>query len=136
MASTFFLEIVTPDRTFFSEEVEMVVLKTPEGEIGILHGHQPMVLAVAIGPIKIKRNGEWLEAVITDGFMEVKQEKTVILVDTAEWPEEIDINRAKAARLRAEERLQSRISQVEYYRSQNALAKALARLKVSKDIKQ
>lgn len=135
MASTFNLEIVTPERKFFSGQVEMVILKTPEGEMGILQGHVPMVVAVAIGPLKIKKDGEWLEAVLTEGFMEVKQDKTVILTDTAEWPNEIDVNRAKAAKERAEERLQRQISQLEYYRSQAALARALARLKVTKVIK-
>ncbi len=133
MAATFNLEIVTPDRKFFSGEVEMVVLKTPEGEMGILAGHTPMVVAVAVGPIKIKKDGDWLEAVLTEGFMEVKQEKTVVLTDSAEWPNEIDINRAKAAKERAEERLHRQLDQVEYVRSQAALARALARLKVTKE---
>ena len=135
MAATFNLEIVTPERKFFSGEIEMVILKTPEGEMGILQGHTPMVVAVAIGPIKIKKDGEWLEAALTEGFMEVKQDRTVILTDTAEWPNEIDINRAKEAKERAEERLNRQLSQVEYIRSQAALARALARLKVSKEIR-
>lgn len=135
MASTFYLEIVTPDRKFFSDEVEMLVLKTPEGEIGILAGHMPMVAAVAIGPIRILKDGEWTEAVLSEGFMEVKQDRTVILADTAEWPHEIDINRAKAAEERARERLQSQISRVEYMRSQAALQRAASRLKVTRGIK-
>jgi F-type H+-transporting ATPase subunit epsilon len=132
MASTFNLEIVTPERKFFSDEVEMVILKTPEGEMGILAGHTPMVVAVAIGPIRIKKGGEWLEAVLTEGFMEIKQDKTVILTDSAEWPHEIDINRAKAAKERAEERLRRQLSQVELVRSETALARALARLRILK----
>jgi F-type H+-transporting ATPase subunit epsilon len=135
MASNFNLEIVTPERKFFSDQVEMVILHTPDGEMGILEGHVPMVVAVGIGPVKIKKNGEWKEAVLTEGFMEIKQDKTIILTDTAEWPQEIDINRAKAARQRAEERLQRQISQAEYVRSKAALARALARLKIAKDIK-
>lgn len=135
MASNFYLEIVTPERKFFSDEVEMVILRTPEGEMGILEGHVPMVVAVDIGPVKIKKNGEWQEAVLTEGFMEVKQDKTIILTDTAEWPSEIDVNRAKAAKQRAEERLQRQISQVEYSRSKAALSRALARLRVAKDIR-
>ncbi|MCX7842466.1 MAG: F0F1 ATP synthase subunit epsilon [Clostridia bacterium] len=131
MAETFELEIVTPDRKFFNDQVEMVILRTPEGEMGIMQGHIPMVVAVDIGPIRIKKDGEWREAVISEGFMEIKQEKTVILADTAEWPEEIDINRARAARERAQERLQSKLSYIEYVRSQTALSRALARLKVS-----
>lgn len=135
MASGFNLEIVTPERNFFSGIVEMVVLRTPEGEMGILEGHVPMVVAVDIGPIRIKQNGQWREAVLTEGFMEVKPDKTVIMTDTAEWPEEIDINRAKAAKQRAEERLQRQISQVEYMRSKAALARAIARLRAAKAIK-
>ena len=135
MAGTFFLEIVTPDKNFFSGEVDSVVLITPDGEIGILKGHTPMVVAVAIGPIKITKQGLCLEAVLSEGFMEVTQEKAVILTDSAEWPDEIDINRAKAAELRASERLQSNISKIEYMRSQVALQKALSRLKVTNDKK-
>lgn len=135
MASTFNLEIVTPDRKFFSGEVEMVVLKTLEGEIGILKGHAPMVIAVSIGPMRIKKDGEWLEAVLSEGFMEVKQDVTVILTDSAEWPNEIDINRAKAAKERAEERLQRQKDNLETIRSQAALARAIARLKITKEIR-
>ena len=91
-----------------------------------------MVVAIAVGPLKIKKDGEWLEAVLTEGFMEITHESTVILTDTAEWPDEIDVNRAKAAKERAEERLQSQISQAEYMRSASALARAMARLKVTK----
>lgn len=132
MADTFFLEIVTPGRKFFSGEVEMLILKTPDGEIGILKNHMPMVVAVAIGPIRILKDGEWLEAVLSEGFMEVRQEKTILLADTAEWPNEIDINRAKAAEERARERLQSQLSRMEYMRSQSALQRALSRLKITK----
>ena len=67
--------------------------------------------------------------------MEVRQEKTILLADTAEWPNEIDINRAKAAEERARERLQSQLSRMEYMRSQSALQRALSRLKVTKVIK-
>ncbi|MCX7749488.1 MAG: F0F1 ATP synthase subunit epsilon [Clostridia bacterium] len=135
MASTFHLEIVTPDRKFFSSEVEMAILKTTDGEMGILKGHTPMVVAVGIGPIRILENGQWIEAVLSEGFMEVLPDKTVILTDTAEWPEEIDVNRAMAAKTRAEERLQRQLAQVEFYRSRAALARAMARLKVAKEIK-
>lgn len=135
MANTFFLEVVTPERRFFSGEVEMVILKTPEGEIGILKGHTPMIVSVAIGPMKIKQNGEWLEAVLNEGFLEIKQDRAIILSDTAEWPHEIDENRAKAAKERAEERLHSNLARIEHIRSQAALSRALARLKVKKIIK-
>ena len=135
MASTFNLEIVTPERKFFSGEVETVILKTIEGEIGILKGHAAMVIAVAIGPMRIKKDGEWLEAVLSEGFMEIKQDKTIILTDSAEWPNEIDINRAKASKERAEERLQRQKDNIETVRSQASLARAIARLKITKEIR-
>ena len=131
MANTFSLEIVIPDKKFFADDVEMLVLKTPEGEMGVLSGHMPMVVAVSIGPIRIKKDGKWLEAFISEGFMEVMQDKTIILADTAEWPDEIDANRAKAAEERARERLQGKLSRIEYMRSQAALQRALSRLKIS-----
>ena len=133
MAGTFFLEIVTPDKKFYSDEVQELILQTPEGEIGLLSGHMPMVAAVSIGPIRIKNGDKWLEAFISEGFMEVTREKTVILADTAEWPEEIDANRAKAAEERARERLQRKLSHIEYMQSQAALQRAISRLRVSGD---
>ncbi len=135
MEARFYLEIVTPERTFFSGEVEMVIFKAPDGEIGVLGNHTPMVAAVSPGPVRIKKDGEWLEAALTEGYVEVTREKTIILTDTAEWPEEIDVNRARAAKERAEERLHSQLSRIEYMRSQAALARALTRIKVSQRTK-
>jgi F-type H+-transporting ATPase subunit epsilon len=135
MANTFNLDIVTPERKFFSGDIEEIVLKTPEGEIGILAGHTSMVIAVAVGPIRIKKDGDWIEAVLTDGFMEIRQGKTVILTDTALWPNEVDLDRAESAKRRAEERLERQLSRIESMRSQAALARALARLKVGKELK-
>jgi F-type H+-transporting ATPase subunit epsilon len=130
MADTFFLEIVTPDKKFFSDDVEMLVLNTPDGEIGILSNHMPLVVAVSIGTIRVQKDGKWLEAVLSEGFLEFAQEKAIIFVDTAEWPDEIDANRAKAAAERAQERLERQLSNVEFIRSQAALQRAMARLKV------
>lgn len=128
MSDTFYIEILTPDRKFFWGDVESVIVKTPTGEMGILKDHMPLVVLIDTGAIRIKKDGEWIEAVLSQGFMEVKQNKTIILVDTAEWPDEIDINRAKAAKERAEERMLRKVSQVEYIQSKAALERAMARL--------
>lgn len=135
MASTFSLEIATPERKFFSDEAEIIIVTTPQGEMAVLRGHEPMVVAIAAGPIRIKKGNEWLDAVLTEGFMEVTPEKAIILADTAEWPNEVDANRAKAAKERAEERLQRQLSKVESIRTQAALARAMARLKVTREIR-
>ena len=68
----------------------MVVVNTLEGEIGIMSGHLPMVAAIAAGPMKMLINGEWSKAFLSEGFMEVRRDGTVILVDTAKWPHEIN----------------------------------------------
>lgn len=135
MAKTFYLEIDTPTRQFFADAVQRVVLKTPMGEVGVLPGHIPMVIAVSVGPVKIRQNGKWRIAFLSEGFMEVTQERAVIMTDNAEWPEEIDENRAKEAKLRAEERLHRQISKVEYIRSQAALSRAMERLKIKSKMK-
>lgn len=128
---TFFLEVLTPERKFYSAEAEEVIFRTVDGEIGVLAKHAPTVVAVDVGPIKIKAEGKWIEALVTEGFAEIMPDRVVILTDTAEYPEEIDFNRAKAAKERAEERLQKQLSQIEYVRSKTALARAMARMKMT-----
>lgn len=129
--STFHLEIVTPERKFFEGEAEMIIINTAEGQVGVLKDHEQAVFAVEAGIIRILVDGKWQEAAVTPGFMEVTHEKTIALVSTAEWPDEIDVNRAKAAKERAEERLRQKLARLEYLRSQASLARALARLKVT-----
>lgn len=131
MPASFQLHVVTPEREFYSGIVQMVVVRTEDGELGVLAGHAPMVAAVDIGPLRILHNGEWIFAVINTGFMEVTGDKVNILVDTAEWPHEIDTNRANDAMERAAERLLHKMSQIEYHRTQAALTRALVRLKAS-----
>ncbi len=86
MEKRFKLDILTPTGKFFSGESEMVIAKTPRGEIGVLSGHLPMVAAIAPGPMKIFAGEKRLRALLSEGFMAVSPEKTVVLVDTAEWP--------------------------------------------------
>ena len=129
--STFFLEVLTPERKFFAGEAEGVVFKSVDGEMGVLAKHAPTVAAIDVGPLKINVQGKWIEALVTEGFAKIMPDKVVILTDTAEYPEEIDINRAKAAKDRAQERLQKQLSQMEYVRSKAALARAMARLKIT-----
>lgn len=130
--STFRLEVVVPDRAFYSDEVQELVVKTPGGEIGILSGHIPMVVAVSAGPLKIKKEDRWLCAFISDGFLEVGDGRTEVLADSAEWPEEIDPARAKAAEERARRLLEAKPVDQEDLNLQAALQRALWRQKISK----
>lgn len=126
----FTLEIVTPDRKFFEEEVDMVVVRGVEGDIGILKNHTPLVTPLDIGRIKIKQNDKTREAAIAGGYVEIRKHKTTIITDSAEWPDEIDLERAKAAKERAEKRMNSE-SELDLVRAQVALRKALNRINVA-----
>jgi F-type H+-transporting ATPase subunit epsilon len=132
---SFYIEIMTPEKRFFSGQIESLTVDTINGEMGVLSNHIPMVIAVKIGTIKMNYDGEMVEAALGDGFMEIKNNRVIILADTAEWPHEIDINRAREAKERAEERLLRKINHVEYIRSKAAVNRALERLKVSKKLK-
>lgn len=130
--NTFHLEIAVPDRAFYSDEVQELVVKTPGGEIGILKGHIPMVVAVSAGLIKIKKEDRWINAFTSEGFLEVTAHRTLVLADSAEWPNEINVERAKAAEERARRSLGTKPEDPENADAQAALQRALLRQKVSK----
>lgn len=128
--SEFELEVLQPERIFFKDKVEMIVVRAIDGEIGIMAGHEPIVTPIGIGKLKIKKGGKWREAAIAGGILEVNQNKVVILSDAVEWPEEIDRQRALAAKERAEKKLQQKLSPEEFERYQAALYRAINRLKM------
>ncbi len=132
MASTYVLEIVTPDRKFFEDDVEMLITRTSQGDIGILKGHENMVAPLAVGAIRIKQNDEFKVAACSGGFMTVSKDKVTLITDAAEWAEEIDVDRALAAMERAKERLaQTTSKDVDVDRAKIALHKAINRLRVT-----
>lgn len=128
----FMLEIVTPDRKFFEEEVDLVIVRGVGGDLGILKDHAPLVTPLDIGKIKIKQAGDTRIAAVAGGYIEVTKNKTTIVSDAAEWPEEIDIERAEEAKHRAEERLQRR-DNIDVARAEIALRKAINRINVAKE---
>jgi len=130
MASTFRLQIVTPSRTFYDDEVEMTIVKTTEGDLGIMKNHMLMVAPLTIGKVRIKKDGQFKEAAISEGFVQVESEYTRIITDSAEWPEEIDVKRAEEAKERAERRLSADKSDIDRVRSEISLRKALNRLDI------
>ncbi len=132
MKSTFFLEVITPEKIFWNGKAQRVIIPAVDGSIGILPNHEPMVTAISIGELKIKVNDEWKIAAINNGFMEIMPDYAIILADTVEWPEEIDIKRAQRAKERAEERTRQKQSRIEHLHTQAAVRRALTRLKVTK----
>jgi F-type H+-transporting ATPase subunit epsilon len=130
--STLLLEIVTPERKIYSRDVNMVIARGIEGELGILPNHIPLVTPLQIAPLIAKVEGEDDHVVaVHGGFMEVRKDKVVVLAESAELPEEIDVDRAARARERAEARLRElRNEKVDYVRAERALQRAILRLNV------
>ncbi|OPH51329.1 F0F1 ATP synthase subunit epsilon [Paenibacillus ferrarius] len=131
--STFLLEIVTPERKVYAEQASMISVKGVEGELGILPNHIPLVTPLKIAPITVKKQGSKDEIIaVNGGFMEVRKDKVVILAESAELPEQIDIDRAKAAKERAEKRLaETKQDNVDFKRAEASLQRAVNRISVS-----
>ena len=131
---TFGLKIIASDRVFYEGRCRQIIIPAPDGEKGILPNHENMVIAVNVGDARMEvEKGKWVDIAVGAGFMEIVNNRVTILVYTAERPEEIDIRRAEEAKERAEEQLRQKQSIQEYYHSQASLARAMNRLKVSKE---
>ena len=126
----FTLKIITPDRMFYEGEVSMVEFNTTEGENGIYKKHVPTTVIISPGILTITEENETKEAALHAGFAEILQDEVVIMAEIVEWPEEIDLKRAEAARDRAQERLQSKTPETDVLRAETALQRALARIHV------
>ncbi len=97
------MELVSPDRILFSDEAEMVICRTPAGEIAFMAGHIPFLGALGIGVVRIHQEGGDVERVaVHEGFVEVKDDRVIILSDVAELPDQIDVDRARRAQEEAE----------------------------------
>jgi F-type H+-transporting ATPase subunit epsilon len=130
MAKTIRLDIVTPEKMAYSEDVTMVIARTTSGDIGILPGHAALIAALEIWPLRIiTENGE-LQISMCGGFIEVQPEKITVLANCAELPDEIDVERAAAAKERAESRLRTASPGIDLIRAEIALKRALVRLRV------
>ena len=129
----FSVEIITPDRIFYKGEATMIEFNTAAGELGVYKRHIPLTTVLAPGIVKIHKDGEDdVIAAVHSGFAEILPEKVTLLAEIAEWPDEIDKNRAEAARKRAEERLAHRTEAIDVKRAEFALRKALVRIDIAK----
>lgn len=125
---TFNLQIISPTRVFFDESVDMVEMRTTEGEIGVLAGHIPLTAILEPGELTIHQKGQNRIAAMLDGFVEIRKDRVTVLAEACEWPEEIDVHRAEEAKLRAERRIKSGEREVDMVRAELALKKALTRI--------
>ena len=129
MASTIRLELVTPERLLLSEEVDEVVAPGYEGEFGVLPGHTQFLAILNIGMLWYRKEGAVKKIALGGGFAEVTHDRVVVLADTAERTDEIDVARAQRARDRAEDRLKELSMDDETYAKAYAeLQRALVRM--------
>jgi F-type H+-transporting ATPase subunit epsilon len=124
------LEIVTPYGLIFSEEVDEVTAAGSEGEFGVLPGHVPFVTTLKIGVLTCKKGSESKYFFVNWGYCEVGPDKVTVLADSAERSEDIDVERAKAAMKRAEERLRQ-TENVDFVRAESSLERAVIRAQVA-----
>lgn len=127
-ARLFNLKVVTPQRVFFEDVVDMVEFRTTEGDIGVLKGHIPLTAVIAPGTMRIHKGDVIEEAALLAGIVRIMQDSVTVLAESCEWPDEIDINRANEAKIRAERRLKGNDGEINIDRAELALRRALVRI--------
>lgn len=130
MAETrsFDVEIITPDRVFYKGTADLLEFNTESGEIGVYRDHIPLTTVLEPGLVTIHHGDEEQVAAVHAGFAEILGDKVTLLAELAEWPDEIDVERAEAARSRAEERIRAHEENLDLKRAEYALHKALIRI--------
>ena len=129
--NSFILNITASSGEFYQGSCESMVLPVKDGVYGVQAGHSPVLVAIHMGMLKFTVDGETREILVGDGSAEGTRTFVLLRVDSAERPEDIDKNRAEAARIRAEERLQHKQSMHEYYQTKIALDRAMQRLQTA-----
>ncbi|MCY7847628.1 F0F1 ATP synthase subunit epsilon [Bacillus haynesii] len=126
------VNIVTPDGPVYDADIEMASVRAESGELGILPGHIPTVAPLKIAAVRLKKDGHTELVAVSGGIVEVRPDHVTILAQTAETSEQIDKERALAAKRRAEERLQKQTPDVDIIRAELALKRAINRLDVAR----
>lgn len=124
----FQVEIITPERVFYTGEATMIEFTSVEGDMGVYKNHIPLTTVLAPGIVTITEEDGQKKAAVHAGFAEILGEKVTLLAETAEWPDEIDPDRAERAKKRAEERLADKAESLDVARAELALKRALVRI--------
>ncbi|MDV2503543.1 MAG: F0F1 ATP synthase subunit epsilon [bacterium] len=125
------LDVVTPEGLVVSTEVDEVVVPGPEGEFGVLPGHSPFLVLLDVGEVRYHTPQGVERLAVGQGFAEVTPERVTILAERCERPDEIDVDRARAALARAEARLVGDTTEIDYARAEAAYRRALNRLRMA-----
>lgn len=124
----FQVEIITPERIFYKGEATMIEFTTVEGDMGVYKNHISLTTVLAPGIVTITADTEQKKAAVHSGFVQILGDKVTLLAEIAEWPDEIDWERAEAAKRRAEERLAAKADDLDIVRAELALRRALVRI--------
>ena len=130
--STFKLHVVSLDKVFYDGPCEALTIPAVDGEKGVLASHEPMVMAITAGEMRFTVNGKQDSVAVGCGFVEITGEEVVVITDFAMRPEDIDVENVERSKVRAEERMREKKSQIEFAHSQAELARAMAKLKVAR----
>ncbi len=125
------LEVVSPERRVFTDEVDMVIVPGRNGQLGILPHHTPLVSSLGVGELRIKKGGTEQSLLISGGFVEVRPDKVIVMADLAEHSDEIDEAKAVEARRHAEAELQQTKDPVDIARVRASLQTALMRERIA-----
>ncbi len=125
------LQIVTPERVLFEEpDVASVTITASQGEMTILPGHAALMTELRPGPLVFRKGSDEVDVALAGGFLEVREDKVVVLADSAERSDELDQARAEESRRRAQDQLATREGEVDIAQAMAALDRAQARLRV------
>lgn len=130
MAKLFYLEIHTLDRDFFEGEIESLVISTPTGELGILYNTLPLITTLVSGSIRIMQKGKWMEAVLSEGFVEVFDKRVTIMSHSAYWPHELNEDLIKRQIDQTSAIIKKHQSYREYKLAKAQLARQFAQLRL------
>ena len=119
--------ILTPDRVFWNEEAEEIILPTNTGQMGVLTNHAPIITALEIGIMSLRTQKEWISVALMGGFALVKQNQVTVLVNSAESKETVNSSEAEQAFLEAKEQLEKALGQKEKVEANFAFKRARAR---------
>ena len=126
------MEIVTPERLAYSDEVDSVVLPGSEGELGVLPHHAPLVSMLGVGELRIRKGGAEESFAIVGGFLQVRPDKVVVMAELADLASEIDLEAAEAARREAERAIEQGFEEpADLARARAAMERALLRIRVA-----
>ena len=128
MAEMFELKIIEPDGMFYEGQASFLEFASVMGEMGVYANHIPLTTILAPSVVKIHNDGQVKKAAVMGGFIEIQKDRITVMAENAEWPDEIDVERAKAAKKRAEERLQKKETGLDTARAEAALKRAMARI--------